>query len=171
MGMMSDAPQKIAGSVAQTDDAARDAGVIGLNPLHALYPHNPAHASPYSPSSRLMLNVQYLDVEAIDDLRDCEPARELLGEPAFQARLEALREAPLVDYSGVWAVKLELLELVYAHFRARHLERGSTRAQQFRAFQAARGEPVSADRNCGRKVTKNSATFGLSAFDRKPCRR
>ena len=119
--------------------AARGAGVVGLNPLHALFVHNPAHASPYSPSSRQMLNVTYLDVEAIDDLRDCEPARELLGEPAFQARLEALRDAPLVDYPGVWAAKLELLELVYAHFRARHLERGSTRAQQFRAYQAARG--------------------------------
>jgi 4-alpha-glucanotransferase len=27
-----------------------------VNPLHALFPHNPAHASPYSPSSRLFLN-------------------------------------------------------------------------------------------------------------------
>ena len=32
---------------------ARGAGVVGVNPLHALFPHNPAHASPYSPSSRL----------------------------------------------------------------------------------------------------------------------
>ena len=122
--------------------AARGAGVIGLNPLHALFVHNPAHASPYSPSSRQMLNVLYLDVEAIDDLRDCEPARERLRDAGFQARLAALREAELVDYPGVWAAKLELLEPLYAHFRARHLERGSTRAQQFRAFQAARGEPL-----------------------------
>lgn len=120
--------------------AARGAGVIGLNPLHALFPHNPAHASPYSPSSRLMLNVLYVDVEAIDDLRDCEPAQQMLRAPHFQARLAALREAPLVDYAGVREAKFELLELLYAHFRARHLERGSTRAQQFRAFQAARGE-------------------------------
>ncbi|MGH8737129.1 MAG: 4-alpha-glucanotransferase, partial [Burkholderiales bacterium] len=122
--------------------AARGAGVIGLNPLHALFLHNPAHASPYSPSSRLMLNVLYLDVEAVDDLRDCEAAQQLLREPQFQARLAALRDAPLVDYPGVWSAKLEALELLYAHFRARHLERGSTRAQQFRAFQAARGEPL-----------------------------
>jgi malto-oligosyltrehalose synthase/4-alpha-glucanotransferase len=122
--------------------AARGAGVIGLNPLHALFPRNPAHASPYSPSSRLMLNVLYLDVEAIDELRDCEPAQALLREAGFQARLEALRDAPLVDYPGVWAAKLELLELLYAHFRARQLERASARAQQFRAFQAARGEPL-----------------------------
>jgi len=119
--------------------AARGAGAVGLNPLHSLFLHNPAHASPYSPSSRQMLNVLYLDVEGIDDLRGCEPAHERLREPRFQARLSALREAPLVDYPGVWAVKLEVLELLYAHFRARHLERGSTRAKQFRAFQAARG--------------------------------
>ncbi len=34
--------------------AERGAGIVGLNPLHALFPHNPAHASPYSPSSRLL---------------------------------------------------------------------------------------------------------------------
>jgi len=119
--------------------AARGAGVIGLNPLHALFVHNPAHASPYSPSSRQMLNVLYLDIEAIDDLRDCEPAQQRLRAPGFQARLAALREAPLVDYAGVREAKFELLELLYSHFRSRHLERDSTRAQQFRAFQAARG--------------------------------
>ncbi|HUJ88289.1 MAG TPA: malto-oligosyltrehalose synthase [Burkholderiales bacterium] len=122
--------------------AARGAAVIGLNPLHALFPHNPAHASPYSPSSRLALNVLYLDVEAIDELRDCEPAQRLLRAPRFQARLAALRDAPLVDYAGVREAKFELLELLYAQFRARHLERGSTRAQQFRAFQAAHGDAL-----------------------------
>ena len=27
------------------------AGIVGLNPLHSLFPHAPAHASPYSPSA------------------------------------------------------------------------------------------------------------------------
>ena len=33
----------------------------------ALFPHNPEHASPYSPSSRLFLNPLYLDPERIGD--------------------------------------------------------------------------------------------------------
>ena len=38
-------------------------GIIGLNPLHALMPANPAHISPYSPSNRQFLNVLYISVE------------------------------------------------------------------------------------------------------------
>ncbi|HEY2256976.1 MAG TPA: 4-alpha-glucanotransferase, partial [Variovorax sp.] len=41
--------------------ARRGADVIGLNPLHALFAHNPAHLSPYSPSSRAHLTVLYID--------------------------------------------------------------------------------------------------------------
>ena len=58
--------------------AERGAGIIGLNPLHALFPHNPRHASPYSPSSRRQLNILYVDVEAIDDFRECEAAQRLV---------------------------------------------------------------------------------------------
>ncbi len=34
--------------------AQRGAGIIGVNPLHALFPHRPAARSPYGPSSRLL---------------------------------------------------------------------------------------------------------------------
>jgi (1->4)-alpha-D-glucan 1-alpha-D-glucosylmutase len=113
--------------------------MIGVNPLHALFPHNPAHASPYSPSSRLFVNVLYLDVEAVDDYRECEDVRAHVRSAAFQMRLKALRDADLVDYSGVAAVKLDVLERLYAHFRERHLAADSPRARAFRAFQARAG--------------------------------
>ncbi len=38
------------------------ADVLGLNPLHVLFPDNRSHRSPYSPSSRLFFNSLYLDV-------------------------------------------------------------------------------------------------------------
>ncbi len=120
--------------------AARGAGIFGLNPLHALFPHNPAHASPYSPSSRLLLNVLYLDVEAIEDCAECAEARRLLGSDGFQARLAALRAAELVDYPGVAAAKFEMLELLYAHFRRRHLAADDARARAFAEFRARGGE-------------------------------
>ena len=122
--------------------AALGAGAIGLNPLHALFPHNPAHASPYSPSSRLRLNVLYLDVEAIADFAECEPARERVASPAFQAQLGTLRDAAQVDYPGVARAKFEILELLYRHFRDRHERRGSPRARAFRAFQSQQGEAL-----------------------------
>ncbi len=116
---------------------ARGAGVVGVNPLHALFPHNPEHASPYSPSSRCFVNVLYLDVEAIRDFAECDEARTQAGSPGFQSRLKALRAAELVDYAGVAQAKLPVLERCYAHFRSRHLASGTPRARTFRAYQAA----------------------------------
>jgi (1->4)-alpha-D-glucan 1-alpha-D-glucosylmutase len=78
----------------------RGASVIGLSPLHALFPHDPGRASPYSPSSRLALNVLYIDVEAVEEMR-AGAARALVKSAAFRQRLDRLREAELVDHAGV----------------------------------------------------------------------
>lgn len=121
------------------DWAALGAGFIGVSPLHALFPGQPARISPYSPSSRRRFNVLHLDVEAIAEFGDCADAQRLVGAPAFQARLADLRAAPLVDYAGVTAAKLEALQCLYAHFRARHLAVASTAALAFRDFQARGG--------------------------------
>lgn len=121
---------------------ARGADIVGLNPLHALFAHNPLHVSPYSPSSRLGLNVLYLDVEAVEDFRECAAARERVAADEFQARLARLRETEFVDYAGVAAAKREILELLYAHFRERHLDGDSLRAQDFRDFQMRCGNAL-----------------------------
>jgi (1->4)-alpha-D-glucan 1-alpha-D-glucosylmutase len=121
---------------------ARGAGIVAINPLHAIFPHNPAHASPYSPSSRLFTNVLYLDVEASDDFRESAAARRLVRSAEFQSRLKRLRDAELVDYAAVAAAKLQVLEMAYTHFRDRHLAAGDARANAFRGFQAAGGEQL-----------------------------
>ncbi len=118
--------------------STRGAGVIGVNPLHAMFSHNPQHTSPYSPSSRLQLNTLYLDVEAIADLQECEPARRLLRSPGFQERLSRLRASTHVDYAGVAAAKSEILRRLYACFRERHLAGNTPRGAEFRRFQQAR---------------------------------
>lgn len=119
---------------------ARGAGVIGLNPLHALFPHDPSHASPYAPSSRRFLDILYIDVEAVEEFAVCAEARDRVLEAGFQARLRTLRAADLVDYRGVAAAKLPILELLYAHFRREHAAAGQgPRLRDFRAFQAASG--------------------------------
>ena len=122
--------------------APRGAGFIGLNPLHALAPADPARASPYSASNRHFLNVLYIAVPAVPEYRESAEARAHVAEPEFTARLEALRDAPLVDYRGVAGVKLEVLKLLFREFRNRHLSLGTGRAAAFASFVAAGGAPL-----------------------------
>jgi 4-alpha-glucanotransferase len=117
-------------------------GIIGLNPLHALMPANPAHISPYSPSNRQFLNVLYIAVDAVADFAECEPARARVADKDFQATLQQLRATKLVDYVGVAAVKFEILKLLYAHFRSTHLEQGTARGEAFRRFVESQGEAL-----------------------------
>jgi len=112
------------------------AGALGLNPLHALFPGNPAHASPYSPSSRCFLNPLYINAEAVPDFA--------LGSAtaADESASEALRDASLVDYVGAAAVKLPLFHRLYAAFRVNHLDCGTERALSFRRFQQQGGSAL-----------------------------
>ncbi len=126
--------------------AARGADIIGLNPLHALFTHNPAHASPYSPCSRRAINVLYIDVPAVADFAHCAPARQRVAAAPFQQQLAVLRQAPLVDYPGVAAAKLEILALLYAHFTQHHLgaegEAADDHGQDFVDFVARAGDAL-----------------------------
>jgi (1->4)-alpha-D-glucan 1-alpha-D-glucosylmutase len=116
------------------------AGAIAVNPLHATFLDDPEHASPYSPSSRRHFNPLYLDVEAIPDFAECRDARLRMADAAFQAELARLRATDWVDYRGVAAVKRPVLEVLYRHFRASHLDGGLTeRGAAFRVFQDTGG--------------------------------
>ncbi|HZQ62494.1 MAG TPA: malto-oligosyltrehalose synthase, partial [Casimicrobiaceae bacterium] len=121
---------------------AQGAAIVGLNPLHAVFPHDPARASPYSPSSRLFLNTLYIDVEAVADFEECDEARAKVDTGSFRARLDELRNASNVDYRGVAAVKREALRILAEHFRTHHLERSTARAAAFRNFVLQGGEAL-----------------------------
>lgn len=97
------------------------AGVIGLNPLHALKNAKPYHISPYSPDSRLFLNVLYVAVEQVPELAESEPAQCLLKDKDFQTSLDSLRASELVDYDRVCAAKMTVLEALFQTFQERHL--------------------------------------------------
>jgi len=123
--------------------AARGADVVGLNPLHAMFLDAPEHASPYSPASRLLLNVLNIDVVALPELADCAEARALVASPEFQQRLEQCRAAALLDYAGVASLKVPVLQLLFA--ACRHAADGE-RWQAFEAFRRDRGEAF--ERGC-----------------------
>ncbi len=119
--------------------ASEGAGTVAINPLHALFPDNLAHDSPYNPSSRAFLNILYLDVEIIPEYSECDAARAAVEDPEFQAQLRALRGSDRVEYNGIAAAKRRVLELLYAQFRQIHLHNEDERARSFRAFQGVRG--------------------------------
>ena len=89
--------------------AEQGAGFIGLNPLHALFPSNPGHFSPYSPSSRHFLNVLYVAVPEVPEYAGCAAARARVEAPEFQQELARLRATDYVDYQGVARAKLPVL--------------------------------------------------------------
>jgi 4-alpha-glucanotransferase len=110
---------------------------IGLNPLH-----DTREASPYSPNSRLFLNVLYIDVEAI-------PAFPGIPLEASQ-EIETLRSLELIDYSRVRRLKLHLLRLAYDAFDlagappnrrdfAEFCKERSPALQRFACFEVLRG--------------------------------
>jgi malto-oligosyltrehalose trehalohydrolase/4-alpha-glucanotransferase len=123
--------------------AAHGAEVIGLNPLHAMFTDNPEHASPYSPASRLLLNILNIDVMAVPELLDCPETQELIASDEFRRDVQACRAKPLVDYTEVTAIKLSVLETLFDSCRT---ATDQTRWQTFEAFRRERGEVL--ERNC-----------------------
>jgi len=122
-----------------TASAALGADVLGLNPLHALFPAQPEVCGPYSPSSRYFLNVIYIDPEAIPEFSASHAAQRLVATPEFQARLAALRDVAWVDYAGVTACKLEVLRQIYRDFV---LQSDPGRRQEFIQFKKKHGHLI-----------------------------
>jgi 4-alpha-glucanotransferase len=106
---------------------------IGLNPLHAqFYDHASGSGSPYSPNSRLFLNPLYIDVEAIEEF-DRDHSESLANDIA------RLREAELVDYPAVAALKIRALRAAYRSFASK----GSVeRLQDFESYRKDRGREL-----------------------------
>ena len=98
------------------------AAVVGVNPLHA------TQGSPYSPSSRHALNVLYIDVAAVPGYQDSGK---------LEKRLQALRNAELVDYAAVRRIKLEVLETLFKKNKKR-VELPTRGLRDFAVFEALR---------------------------------
>ncbi|MBI4183726.1 MAG: 4-alpha-glucanotransferase [Proteobacteria bacterium] len=126
------------GALAETV-AGRGADFVGLNPLHALFPGKPEHASPYSPSSRLFLNPLYVDMAGVPEFAADPEARRLAGSAEFERSLAAARASPHVDYTAAARRKRAVLERLFAAF-----ETGAPPARRnaFEVFLGAGGEPL-----------------------------
>ena len=93
--------------------------MVGLNPLHAMFPADPNHNSPYSPGNPALLNTLNIDVGGLPELETLRRgARSWSPATDFQQRLQACREAPLVDYAAVSDLKMPVLELLFQSARS-----------------------------------------------------
>lgn len=122
--------------------AAAGAAFIGLNPLHALFPADPDHVSPYSPSSRHYLNVAMIEVPRVVGYATNPFVRRQVESSAFLAEVARLRGLRHADAAGVMAVKLPLLRELHAGFRREHLAQGSALGEAFRRYVAGEGEAL-----------------------------
>lgn len=129
------------GSYADAGRAARDAGLrgasfLGLSPVHALFATDRTKISPYSPSSRLFLETLFIEPGVLPGFAGSKAAARLAS---MSDRVEALREAKLVEHAGIWAV----LSPVLRDFWEESAAHAGT-DQQFIAFRAAGGADLEA---------------------------
>ncbi len=112
---------------------------IALNPLHAIANRIPYNTSPYLPQCTFYRNFLYLDLERIPELKHSPRAQQLLKSPAFQAKLESLRNSEFVNYEATSRLKLRFLKLLFRSFLPL-LSARTQRAQAFHNFAVREGE-------------------------------
>lgn len=117
-----------------TDSAKKGASCIGLNPLHPLFPGNPAHRSPYSPTSRNFLNTIYIDVTQVANFNECEAAVKKVNSKEFKQQVETVNSTAMIDYEHSAWLKFQVLELLYKNFQEAHLTVNSKLAIQYNKF-------------------------------------
>ncbi len=125
------------------------AGLIGLNPLHALRNTSPHHNSPYAPLNRLAVNELYINLEKLPEFFASQDAQRQYQSAEFQQKLKTLREQRRVDYDAVAAAKRTMLDLAYRQFLKEHydgaepnLEPKTARAKLLERFIQSEGEPL-----------------------------
>jgi glycogen operon protein len=103
-------------------EAARTgAALIGLNPLHAMYPHDRGRVSPYQPSDRRFLDPVYIDVSGFLGGSDL---------PAIPGP---------VDYAAVWAAKRSVLRAAFSPGEGEPIQPALHRFATFEAIAEIQG--------------------------------
>ncbi len=120
--------------------AAAGAAFVGVNPLHALFPADARHVSPYSPSNRHYLNLLMIEVPRVPGYATCAAVQAEVRSAVFQARRAQLCALRYADAAGVMQLKWPLLRLLHAQFRSEQLAQGSALGAAFRAWCTAEGE-------------------------------
>jgi len=110
------------------------AGVLGINPLHAVQPGPPQEPSPYFPSSRRFRNPLYLRIEDVPGFAPGDASLALAAEAG-----RALNDERVIDRDQVYALKLSALELLWSMFGDDprfdvYVARGGSALRQFAVY-------------------------------------
>jgi 4-alpha-glucanotransferase len=97
------------------ESAQRGGHAIAISPMHAMFSAEPHKFSPYSPSSRLFLNIAHIDPAAVMGPEAAQAANETAGVANEFAKLETLQ---LIDWPRVVTAKLAVLRALFAQFNA-----------------------------------------------------
>jgi glycogen operon protein len=125
-------------------EAARNgASLIGLNPLHALFPHNRDRASPYHPSDRRFIDPIYIDVSGFKGGAGLPP------------------EPGPVDYPAVWKRKLAVLK---AAFKPAGLDTIPDGLRRFATFEAIAEVLETSDWHAWPEGLRHPTDCGVAAF-------
>ncbi|MCY0386435.1 4-alpha-glucanotransferase [Robbsia sp. Bb-Pol-6] len=95
--------------------AQAGAGAVAISPMHAMFSADPGKFSPYSPSSRLFVNVLHIDPAARFGQ---EAARAAIASLDLSPTLSELENAPLIDWPGVARARLAILRVLFDQARA-----------------------------------------------------
>ncbi|HET7663697.1 MAG TPA: 4-alpha-glucanotransferase [Rhodanobacteraceae bacterium] len=104
------------GSLAQCASlaASAGAGALAISPTHAMFLADPEHYGPYSPSSRLFLNVLYVDPHTVFSDEDIAAAHAAIDD------IDSGEVAPpLIDWPAASRRKLALLRRLHIMHKAR----------------------------------------------------
>lgn len=113
------------------DSARRGAHALAVSPTHAMFSAEPQRFSPYSPSSRLWLNVTHIDPAAVFGADAARAALEAAQGAVRWSELEAL---PLIDWPEAVVLKLKVLRALYEQFCTHERARDTPRALEFHGF-------------------------------------
>ena len=135
--------------------AERGADAMAISPIHALSIFDQQHYSPYSPSSRLLLNTLYASPSVVLGERAVRMAIEACD---LEQTLQDLEQQPLVDWPRAADARHQLLAALYKDFaQGEHPQR-----DDFDSFRKAAGDTL--EHHCRYEVLQAEAVEqGLGA--------
>jgi 4-alpha-glucanotransferase len=113
------------------ESARHGAHALAISPAHAMFSASPENFSPYSPSSRLWLNVTHIDPAAVFGAEAARAAIDTADVADAWAQLEAL---PLIDWPKAVPIRLKVLRVLFEGFCAHDRAQDLPRAVEFHGF-------------------------------------